>query len=225
MVNLGFWQLRRLDERRDFNAVVEARYDETPVPLGRLLDDLADGTDPGDIEWRPVSATGTYLPDETFSVVNRSQNGRAGRNVVVPLRLDDGHILLVNRGFVPLQIDDAPEVPAIETSLIGRVRESQERSLGQLRDPAEGDLVEAQRIDIDRLAAQLPGDVVPVYVDLAVAEPAELPGLPEPVAPPDLGEGNHLSYAFQWFVFSICVLAGWVIVTRRSAKTHRASGG
>ncbi len=31
MVNLGFWQLRRLDERRAFNAVVEASYDSTPL--------------------------------------------------------------------------------------------------------------------------------------------------------------------------------------------------
>ena len=37
MVNLGFWQLRRLDERKEFNATVEARYDEPPVPLDALL--------------------------------------------------------------------------------------------------------------------------------------------------------------------------------------------
>jgi surfeit locus 1 family protein len=218
MINLGFWQLRRLDERRDFNAVIEARYDEPPVPLDVLV--APDGSVDEAAEWRPVTASGSYLPDETFFVVNRSQNGRAGRNVVVPLELDDGRILIVNRGFVPLQIDEVPDIPAVDVEILGRVRLSQERRLGQLSDPAEGELVEVQRIDIDRLAAQLPGEVVPVYVDLVTSDPPERDDLPESVAPPYLGEGNHLSYAFQWFIFSACVAAGWVIVVRRSARTQ-----
>ena len=37
--------------------------------------------------------------------------------------------------------------------------------------PATGDLTEAQRIDIPRLAAQLPGDVVPMYVELTASDP------------------------------------------------------
>ena len=217
MINLGFWQLRRLDERRDFNAVIEARYDQPPVDL----DTLVPAGEPADetAEWRLVSTGGSYLTDETFFVVNRSQNGRAGRNVVVPLRLDDGRILIVNRGFIPLQIDEVPDVPATDVTLVGRIRFSEERRRGQLSDPAEGELVEVQRIDIDRLAPQLPEEVVPVYLDLIASDPAERADLPETVAPPDLGEGNHLSYAFQWFIFAACVAAGWVIVVRRSAKT------
>ena len=37
MVNLGFWQLRRLDEKRERNALVEARRDEPVVPVEELL--------------------------------------------------------------------------------------------------------------------------------------------------------------------------------------------
>lgn len=222
MVNLGFWQLRRLDDRQAFNATVEARYDEPPVPLDELVpataapdDDSLDG-----VEWRPVSVAGTYLPDETFFVVNRSQNGRAGQNVVVPLRLEDGRILIVNRGFVPLATD-VPAVPAEDVEIVGRIRTSQERGLGQLTDPGEGDLDVAQRIDIPRLTPQLPGEVVPVYVDLVESSPAEPEPFPEPVAAPDLGEANHLSYAGQWFIFSIAVAVGWVFAVRRSARSHR----
>ena len=149
MINLGFWQLRRLEERRDFNATVEARYDDPAVPLDDLL---TPGTDPDDVEWRPVEAEGTYLADQTVLVVNRSQNGRAGQNVVVPLRLDDGRILLVNRGFVPLAESAIPEVPATDVAIPGRLRPSEQRRLGQLSDPADGVLLEVQRVDIDRLA-------------------------------------------------------------------------
>ena len=99
MVNLGFWQLRRLDERQAFNAIVEARYDAVPRPLD---DVLTPGADPDDLEWTPVTVAGTYRPDETIRIVNRSQNGFAGDNIVVPLVLADGRLLLVNRGFLPL---------------------------------------------------------------------------------------------------------------------------
>jgi len=218
MVNLGMWQLRRLDERQAFNATVEARYDEPPVPLDDLL---TDDTDPDDVEWRPVTALGTYLPDETITIVNRSQNGRAGMNMLVPMQLDDGRVLLVNRGFVPLSIETPPPVPATDVEILARLRASQEKRLGQLSDPADGDLEIAQRVDIVRLAAQLPGEVVPMYVDLTESNPSETGGLPEPVATPVLGEGNHLSYAVQWLIFAAAVAVGWVLAVRRSIDTHR----
>lgn len=217
MINLGFWQLRRLDERQAFNAVVEARYDARPVPLDDLV---VPGVDPDDVEWRPVTASGTYLGDEQILVVNRSQNGRAGLNVVVPLQLDDGRVLLVNRGFVPLAVD-VPPAPATDVAINGRLRATQERRLGQLSDPSGGELSEVQRVDIPRLSAQLPGDVVPMYVDLTESSPAELEGLPEPVIAPDLSEGNHLSYAVQWFLFSIAVAIGWVLAVHHSAGKRR----
>lgn len=217
MVNFGFWQLRRLDERQAFNAVVEERYDAEPVPIDELL---TPDTDPADLAWRPVSATGTYLADEGVLIVNRSQNGRAGVNTVVPLRLDDGRILLVNRGFVP-QTFDVPPVPAAEVTVTGRLRPSQERRLGQLSDPADGVLRETQRVDLERLAPQFDGLVVPMYVDLIESVPAEADGLPEPVIAPDLSEGNHLSYAAQWFIFAIAAGIGWGLAVRRSAATHR----
>ncbi len=218
MINLGFWQLRRLDERQEFNATVEARYDVAAAPLDEVLTPT---TDPDDVEWRQVTVSGTYLPEGAFSVVNRSQNGAAGVNVAVPMRLDDGRILIVNRGFVPLVSGEAPPVPSTDVDLVGRLRETEVRRTGQLSDPADGVLTEVQRIDLDRLAAQVDGDVVPMYVDLIESSPPEPEGPPFPIAPPELSEGNHLSYAFQWFIFSIAVAVGWVLAVRHSVRSRR----
>ncbi len=211
MVNLGFWQLERLDDRQAFNATVEARYDAAPRPVG---DVLTASTDPADVEWIPVIATGTYLDDETIRVVNRSQNGRAGDNVVVPLLLANGDVLLVNRGFIPLGLE-APDAPDGEVAVAGRLRQSQERRTGQLSDPAEGDLFEVQRVDIDRLAPQLGSAVLPMYVDAYESRPADDPVI-EPVIQPDVSDGPHLSYAVQWFLFSAAVAIGWVLAVRKS---------
>jgi len=219
MINLGMWQLRRLDERREFNAAVEARYDEPSVALDRLLvPGLAD-EQLNDLEWTPVTVTGEYLPDETVRIVNRSQNGRAGDNIVVPLMLADGSAVLVNRGFVPLP-GSAPEPPAGAVTVMGRLRPSQDRRLGQLSDPETGDLTEMQRVHIERLQQQIDVPLEPMYIDAFASDPADSSGL-EPVAKPDLSEGSHQSYAFQWFIFSVCVAVGWVLAVRRSISTRK----
>ncbi len=218
MVNLGFWQLRRLDERREFNATVTERIEQGAVPLDVVLDEA--GNDPGSVEWRLVTASGTYLPDQIL-VFNRSQGGRPGDNVVTPLELDDGRIVLVNRGFVPLGLD-VPSAPTTPVEVLGRARPSEERRRGQLTDAADGPVTEVRRVEIDRIAPQLPGEVVPVYVDLVLSEPPAGPDDPIPVPAPELDEGPHLSYAVQWFIFAACVVVGWVLAVRRSVRARRS---
>ena len=60
---LGRWQFHRLDDRQRDNAVVERNEGAAPVNVDEVL---APGrpVDPDD-EWRTVTATGTYITDET----------------------------------------------------------------------------------------------------------------------------------------------------------------
>lgn len=224
MVNLGFWQLRRLDQRQEFNATIEARYDAPPVALDTLVDPSR--RDPhdarlDDVEWRPVTATGTYADSGSVEIVNRSQGGLAGENVVTPLTLTDGRVLLVNRGFVPLDVD-VPAAPAGEVTIVGRLRTTEQRRTGQLSDPADGVLEVAQRVDLDRLAAQVDGPLVPIYVDMIASQPADASPYPQEVQRPELGDGPHLGYAVQWFIFSAAVAVGWVFAVRHSIAARRA---
>jgi cytochrome oxidase assembly protein ShyY1 len=216
MINLGLWQLRRLDQRRESNTAVEQRYDQTPRPLDSVL---TPGTDPDQLQWLPVTVVGTYRPEGTVHIVNRSQNGFAGDNIVVPLDLGDGRVLLVNRGFLPLG-EDTPRPPTGQVEVTGRLRPSQSRHFAQLSDASTGTLTEAQRIDIPRLRQQVDGHVVDMYIDAFESKPADSPVL-EPVVKPDLSEGPHLSYAIQWFIFSVCAAVGWVLAIRHSGATRR----
>jgi cytochrome oxidase assembly protein ShyY1 len=224
MVNLAFWQLDRLDARRDFNSVVLDRADLPSNDIDQLLlgDDKVGDPRLEEIEWRQATTTGEYLPGLQFTVINRSQNGRAGANVVTPLQLADGRILLVNRGFVPLGFG-FPDAPSGPVDVRGLLRVSQQRRTGQLSDPLEGVLTELQRLDIDRIATQTPGVVLPMYLQLLISNPPETPGFPEPVIRPDLSEGSHLSYAVQWLIFATAVAAGWVLAIRRSVQQRKKS--
>jgi surfeit locus 1 family protein len=220
MINLGFWQLRRLDERKAFNAQLESRMQHGPAPLD---DVLTVGADPSSVEWRQVTASGTYLPEETFSVVNRSQDGIGGTMVVTPLRLGDGRLLLVERGFEP-GANVAARPPSGTVEVLGRLRPSEQHRTGQLSDPSTGVLKEAQRLDIDRLAPQLSGPPVPMFIELISSRPAEATPFPAPVTLPELDNGPHLSYAIQWFTFSAAVVVGWVLAVRKSIRARQRPG-
>ena len=217
MLNLAAWQWDRHVERREFNASLVARLDEPAVPLADLL-----GMDPPDAEWRTATAVGEYVDGAGLRVVNRSQDGRAGTNAVSLLRLDDGSYIYVVRGFLPLDLEPAAP-PSGRVEVTGRVRTSDRRRTGEVSDPAEGVLTEVQRLDLGRLAAQVPGELAAVSLDLVASSPADDPRLAT-VALPGTDLGPHLSYMVQWILFSAAAVAGWVLVLRRELRRTARNG-
>ena len=113
MISLGFWQLRRLDEKQTFNSRVTEHTNAVVVPL----DSVSLDGDPDDLSYRRVSVSGTYLTDPQFDVVNVTQGGTTGRNMVNALELPDGTLIIVNRGFVPTGTP-LPDVPQGEVQLL-----------------------------------------------------------------------------------------------------------
>ncbi|MEP1124397.1 MAG: SURF1 family protein [Ilumatobacter sp.] len=220
MMFAGFWQLDRLSERKEFNARVIERSQTEPSSLRSVLSRIEDGSlTPDEAEWLPVVVDGTYLPDQVLNF-NKSQGGRAGDNVLTAAVTDDGDTVIVNRGFIPLGID-VPAAPATAVRGRGYVRLSEVRERGGVTDTDDGEpLTEIRRVDLERLARQFPGDVAPVYVQLIASDPPIAVGDPEPVVLPELSNGPHLSYAIQWFTFSLAVVVGWVLAVRRSLKTR-----
>ncbi len=219
MVNLAFWQIDRLHQRQDFNEIVKARAPVEPMPLTDVLNKYPN---PADAEWYRIVATGTYLTGEDITVVNVTQDGQAGHDGVTPLLLANGQLLLVNRGFVPLSVD-IPTAPTGTVTVEGRLRVSGKHRTGAVSDASTGDLHEVQRIDIDRLAPQLPNPPIPMYVDLLDSQPADSELLSR-INDPVFSNGPHLSYAVQWFLFSACAIAGWAIAVRREVKKNQHGG-
>ena len=212
MAFLSAWQFHRLDQRREFNSEVRGRSTLEAVDVASL-----DDSDPESLSWRAATVTGSYLPEEQILVLNRSQGGRAGVNVVTPLVLDDGRAIAINRGFIALD-DTPPAAPAGRVTVGGILRATEKRRGGQARE-AEGELTEMFRLDLDRLAEQMQPDLMRVALLEQVSSPADDPRL-EPVPLPELSEGPHLSYAIQWIIFAVCVAVGWVLAVRRSIKTR-----
>ena len=222
MVTAGFWQLHRLSERRDRNSTVTDRS-QLPVVEVQDLVTGADGFDVGDdIEFRAVQSVGVYLAEDEVLIRNRSYQGAAGFWVLTPLRLQTGETVAVNRGWIPhaagTGASPAEFPPATgEVQVVGLVRATVTAEGLQQSDPSSGVLSEMARPDLARLSQQLDAALLPVYVQLQAQTPP--PGdLPVPVPAPDLGEGSHLAYAVQWFVFAAIAAVGYPLILRRLGR-------
>lgn len=217
LANLGLWQLRRLEERRDLNAVVEHRSKQT-VPLPAEGWEGADGSA---LIFRRVQVTGRYDPDSEVLLRFRTRLGVPGHHVLTPLITERGTVL-VNRGWVPLDIAEkwptqGARPPPGPVQITGVLRSSEGGSRFLPQRPRPDGPLTVGAIDISGLSRRLSRPLYPLYVQLDPAGEAEI-SYPVAVEPLPLGDGPHLSYALQWFAFASIAALGWVILVRQSAK-------
>jgi len=220
--NLGFWQLRRLGEVQRENSISAERLAGPINPIEAVVDRDAGPVAAGEAyAFLPVTATGTFDSTEEVLIRSQTNNGIAGFHVVTPLILTDGAAVLINRGWVPLDMD-TPPVPAGPPSGPQTVsivlQATQVRSRFGPTDPEEK-VPRLSRVDIERIAEQVPHDLYPVY---GLAQ-ATSEALPVAIEVPELSDGPHLSYAIQWFAFVVIAVGGFAISVRKEANRTTGS--
>lgn len=232
-VNLGFWQLRRLEERRVDNARITANMSAEQQPLDQTLQQY--GNDPDALAYRRVTVSGTYRPDDEVLLTPRSNGRVAGHHVLTPLLLDGDQAVLVDRGWVPFADDDPPIAAAAppdgRVTVTGVIIPTQEAARFGSAGAAER-VTYLSGPDVDLLQPQMPVALHPFSVLLASQEPAP-DGLPVAGPLPEVDEGSHQAYAWQWFSFAAILLGGYPLLLRRSlasarqraARTDQVEGG
>lgn len=224
---LSNWQFTRNADRAEQLALVARNYDAAPVALEAVI---APGETLGAAdEWRPVALEGEYLVDQQLLVRNRPHGGTAAFEVLVPFRLDDGRVLLIDRGWVPPGEDqplpDAiPSPPEGAVTVIARVRPA-EQLPSSGRSAPEG---QVPSINPELVAATIDPDVgadleLSAYGVMVSEDPAPATR-PAAFAAPSEDPGPYLSYAIQWILFAIMgfVFIGYVIRTERRHRREDA---
>lgn len=220
-VRLGIWQLDRLEQRKSFNSHVEAMWAATPI----ILPEEANDFQLDKMEYRAISATGEYDTDFQVALRNQYWKNQYGYHLITPLVIGEGVAVLVDRGWIPAEGNDDPidwqkyQTDQDTVSVAGIIRLGQEEpDVGGRPDPT---LVPGQNrldfwnnVNLNRLANQIPYDLVGIYIQLDSVDGSDEP--PIPVQPTlDLTEGPHLGYAGQWFTFASILFFGYPFYIRK----------
>jgi surfeit locus 1 family protein len=232
---LGTWQVIRLQWKLDLIARVEQRVHAAPVappPAARWAGITAESD-----EYRRVQVSGSYLYDLTTPVMALTGQG-SGYWLLTPLCASDGHIYLVNRGFIPAELGartrytpqraggDACAGPNAGTfQLVGLLRISEKgNAFTRTNDPAANRWFVRDVAAIAAARGLPPGVTAPFFVDAAAGQ--------NPPGSPDQPQGgltvvsfpnSHLVYAFTWYALALMVAGAWWWITRGAAARKAGS--
>lgn len=225
LCGLGAWQLQRMAEKTAFLSRLGAQKSAAPAALP--APQQWPGLDLDAADLTRVALSGTWLPQASATVrvaMPEAQQGERklggfGRYLVTAARLDDGVIVLVNRGFVPEALFAMSPAPTGRAELVGILRKPEKpNSFTPAANPANRDF---HMRDPASIAAALNLSAAPFMVEAERSTDALTP----PVGV-DIAElvaripNNHLQYAFTWFGLAAAlasVFAAFVRIGRREA--------
>lgn len=217
-VGLGRWQWQR-GQARQAQWDSFARGADTVLALGeRRLEDFA--------RFARIEATGHYLPERQFLLDNRIHAGQAGYEVLTPLELADGRVLLVDRGWVAstgtrARLPDVSFASTPRVSVVGRVDELPGAGLAHGRAPPAlaGNWPRLTAYPrMSELSAALSRDL---QRRIVLLDPRAPDGYVRDWQPPGLPPARHWAYAIQWWLFATSLAVLWIIMAVRRARAAR----
>lgn len=227
-IRLGIWQLDRNAQR---NAAIAHIQEVQAMPVL----DLNQRPLPSNLEtmeFRQVTAMGEYDFDYQVALRNQVRPRMSGTDpgiaLITPLILTDGQVVLVERGWIPLeyntpnswrQFDEPGKV-----SLQGIIRLSMAKGemgsalIDPTLSPGQSLLDIWNFVNLTRLQDQFPYPILSVYIQQAPG--SDLESLPyRLMEQPDLDPGAHIGFALQWFFYAGLLFFGYPIwLKKQKAK-------
>jgi surfeit locus 1 family protein len=214
MLGLGVWQIQRLQWKEALIAERTERTTAAAIPLPGPDADL------GNVEFRHVSLAGELLHDKEMLLGARSLNDNTGYHVVTPFRLGDGRVVLVDRGWIPLDRKTADKRAA--GNITGPVAlEGVVRLNGQQTwfvPDNRPDLNFFFWVDLPAMAklAGLPNTETRFFVEAGPAK--NTGGFPIGGQTRINLPNDHLQYAITWFSLAGALMVIYVLYHRRKPE-------
>jgi len=228
MIRLGIWQMHRYEERTARNQLVSDALSAKAVPVEGL-------TSPGHTvtthdRYRSVTAKGHFdTADEVVVRRRTNSDDEIGYHVLTPFVLDDGKVLLVNRGWIPSDgpsqtaFPKIPAPPAGEITVTGRLMPDETTAASGIKNLKGLPDRQIMLINSEQEAERLGASVLGGYIAQSAPEPKG--------DSPELIGGNpgkedaalNYAYAIQWWLFSVGVPIGWVVLVRRELRDRGAA--
>jgi surfeit locus 1 family protein len=216
---LGVWQIERLHWKLGLIAEVDQNLKAAPLSAAEAF-----ALGPRGAQYHRVRLSGRFNNAEETYVYTTAPGGDAVYHVIAPFMLDDGRVLMVDRGMVPERLRD-PRTRAAGQ----RNGEQQIAGVWRIPDPPSmftpppdlkhriwfsRDVTAMAKLDCVQISA-------PVIVEAAAA--------PNPGGWPKGGQtvvvfrNDHLQYAITWFAMAAIVLGGWIAFHVSKGRVGRSS--
>jgi surfeit locus 1 family protein len=219
LIGLGVWQLERRVWKENLIATMTARLNDVPqaLPARATWAQLKQQAD----EFSRVTFQAEFQSGQEAFVYSAGSALRPdvkglGYWVFAPARLTDGRIVVVDRGFVPLDAKDAAaRVPAGKVDIVGVMRWPEKPGLFTPAADTKGNIWYLR--DIAAMAAARGwGRIAPFYVEQESPVPAG--GLPKPGKVVVNLPNNHLQYAITWFGLALGLIAVYALFVFRRLR-------
>jgi surfeit locus 1 family protein len=211
-IKLGFWQLDRADQKNIINESYLQRQISDPlenIPLGGE-----------DILWRKINLQGEYL-DLNIFLDNQSFNRNPGYIVYSPFQLEDGRIVLVNRGWTPAT-KDRNQLPIVNKNTSKSIKgivvpypASGINLIKSNKEQIDENNIRLQKIDnieLDNISIFFNNK--PYKFPISILTP-ETENFYIKIQLPVSDSEKNYGYAFQWFAFAITLLIIFIALRRR----------
>ena len=215
-IKLGFWQLDRLQWRRNLNAQLATQLAQPPTQINDLAtpDNLLSMSD------QKIAALGHFDYSEQLILKNQGGDVGPGVHLVAPFVLEQtNQAILVDRGWIPLKAWESGDYAQFDEAfaeIAGVVRQYQPPARNADTVQSDPTATELFRLVYDQRQAQSAYNLLPAILQQTPTADDDINTLPyRQPHQVELSEGNHLAYAGQWFIFAIIFGGGYLYYLKK----------
>lgn len=224
LCGLCYWQVDRLYWKKSVIHRMEATLAAAPIVITKAADLQ------GLPEFQRIELKGVLLHAETVHLQARYYKGAMGFHLITPLKMADGTVLFLNRGWVPKDYKINPKIKitepegTISVTAIIRGKEHPRSYLPQ-NDPTKGLWLWQ---DADAWQAQLKvkhptWNVVAIFAQQVAEDKTNL-NFPLPQELHFSIRNDHLEYAITWGSLALILLVVYAVFTRSEPKAPYRRG-
>lgn len=214
-LRLGFWQIQRADEKAKMLAAQSVQEQLKPI--------FWEPKQKYPLQYARIKVKGSYLP-QLLLLDNQHYQHQFGYDVVSPLELADGSVILIDRGWIhgdiTRRVFPTIQTPADLVQLQGSVYFPSKNQwvLGPDSEKKEHKITVIERLDTE-LASQLLQKVV--YPFIIRLDKQDTHGFVREWETVSMPPQRHLAYALQWFVMALVILIIFVALNlkKKNEKT------
>lgn len=199
-LRLGFWQVDRAVEKKQMMAALGAFSQQAPT--------VWSSNDPLPSQYQPLQVQGHFLSN-ILLLDNQHVQHQFGFDVVSPLVLVDGQVVLIDRGWVQgdpsRHVLPVVEIPKGLVQLTGSAYYPSQKTwlLGQAIEKKDQNMAIIELFDTHLISQFLHKSVYPFIIRL---EKHAANGYARDWAVVAMPPERHYGYALQWFAIALVIL-------------------